>query len=617
MHHTEYDRHIPSSEMNRGLKTMYPHVREKDNDIRMPRRWDGGQASSFLEIAPNGLSVTFKRNANIQGEKDPSGVVRADTYIPSSVGSYYFEVKILHVHGQRDCNVGVGLSKLHGELNRMPGWDPHCYGYHGDDGNFFSACGHGKPYGPKFGTGDTIGCGIDTNLNIVWFTKNGHHLRTAYEGNSGELENLYPTVGLRTPGERLHVNFGQAPFLFDFDGYRDTLNNEKIRMLEKVKMPANIGSYMDRMVASYLGYAGAMETLKAFEKVAKVKEPIDHEFVRKRKEISDMILNAEGGAKIQQRLREYFPGCLENKRKVRLFLTCLRYIDLAATIQKIPYAITKTMDEPGAQPQMESSARPPKNSKNSKNGKRAREAQKKQGNQKAQTPMRGSTEARAYEDALLKEKGMEKFSKDKDTGEEVINYCGIYVTREMLVELVPNDEHKKMAYIIQMGRDIMKLATSVQKQMGHRDRCIVEVSLGSLLRAEKTFPLAATERRYIANEVVEVINNYKPEVVDVVTVQEMVMEHANGNAHRIANGKPREPGPRNMFSEIRSLFLAWQGLHFDMASRDYPAAAVYFMRHMALEEAPLPDKPIKYSDEPMETDDENGEASGSHEEENL
>ena len=30
--------------------------------------------------------------------------------------------------------------------------------------------------------------------------------------------NLYPTVGLQTPGEVIDANFGQEPFLFDIEG---------------------------------------------------------------------------------------------------------------------------------------------------------------------------------------------------------------------------------------------------------------------------------------------------------------------------------------------------------------------------------------------------------------
>ena len=42
-------------------------------------------------------------------------------------------------------------------LFRLPGWDKHSYGYHGDDGHSFCSSGQGQAYGPTFTTGDVIG----------------------------------------------------------------------------------------------------------------------------------------------------------------------------------------------------------------------------------------------------------------------------------------------------------------------------------------------------------------------------------------------------------------------------------------------------------------------------
>ena len=36
-------------------------------------------------------------------------------------------------------------------LRRLPGWDEHSYGYHGDDGNVFEWSGRGRRYGPTYG----------------------------------------------------------------------------------------------------------------------------------------------------------------------------------------------------------------------------------------------------------------------------------------------------------------------------------------------------------------------------------------------------------------------------------------------------------------------------------
>lgn len=38
-------------------------------------------------------------------------------------------------------------------MDRLPGWEPQSYGYHGDDGNVFRSDGKGRRFGPLFGTG--------------------------------------------------------------------------------------------------------------------------------------------------------------------------------------------------------------------------------------------------------------------------------------------------------------------------------------------------------------------------------------------------------------------------------------------------------------------------------
>jgi hypothetical protein len=72
--------------------------------------------------------------------------------------------------------MGVGLCAQGVNMNRLPGWDKHSYGYHGDDGHSFSSSGTGQPYGPTFTTGDVIGCGYNLVDRTCFYTKNGTHL---------------------------------------------------------------------------------------------------------------------------------------------------------------------------------------------------------------------------------------------------------------------------------------------------------------------------------------------------------------------------------------------------------------------------------------------------------
>ncbi len=58
----------------------------------------------------------------------------------------------------------------------MPGWTPGSWGYHGDDGRKFSDFEASELYGPTYGAGDVVGCGIDFMTKSAFFTKNGEKL---------------------------------------------------------------------------------------------------------------------------------------------------------------------------------------------------------------------------------------------------------------------------------------------------------------------------------------------------------------------------------------------------------------------------------------------------------
>lgn len=122
-----------------------------------------------------------------------------------------------------DCvAVGVATASFHVH-SRMPGWDRKSYGYHGDDGGIFhSSGGMVKQFGPQFGPGDTIGCGIDYAKKGIFFTLNGTFLGYGWEGNVEEeiLKNdMYPVVGVDTNCP-VHLNLGgDVPFAFDLASF--------------------------------------------------------------------------------------------------------------------------------------------------------------------------------------------------------------------------------------------------------------------------------------------------------------------------------------------------------------------------------------------------------------
>lgn len=72
--------------------------------------------------------------------------------------------------------IAVGFSHWDCPADGMPGWASGSWGYHGDDGCKFAAQSTGDKYGPLYGEGDTIGCGVDFHERSAFFTKNGVHL---------------------------------------------------------------------------------------------------------------------------------------------------------------------------------------------------------------------------------------------------------------------------------------------------------------------------------------------------------------------------------------------------------------------------------------------------------
>lgn len=126
---------------------------------------------------------------------------------------------------------------------RQPGWDRHSYGYHGDDGHAFHAQGLGHGFGPPFGLGDTVGCGLDYCSGHIFFTLNGLLIGSPFRVEYNK--ELYPIIGLDAPW-MIDCNFGARPFAFDLVrlesstshwGELQTLSFSQVRGLQPRTLP--------------------------------------------------------------------------------------------------------------------------------------------------------------------------------------------------------------------------------------------------------------------------------------------------------------------------------------------------------------------------------------------
>ena len=138
------------------------------------------------------------------------GTVKSDHPLPRDRACFYFEVEVLSTCENRPtAAMTVGLAAKGFPMHRQPGTWPHSYGYRGSDGCFFAALppectGSGggggggtsngssssssgntstreKDYGPAFGKGDVIGCGVDFATQKLFYTKNGKYLGVAFQ----------------------------------------------------------------------------------------------------------------------------------------------------------------------------------------------------------------------------------------------------------------------------------------------------------------------------------------------------------------------------------------------------------------------------------------------------
>ncbi|KAI9267035.1 concanavalin A-like lectin/glucanase domain-containing protein [Helicostylum pulchrum] len=249
-------------------------------DLRLPTAWDMRVRHEFIEASPDNLQLTYTGDG-----KDDSDVasVRANHAIRKQCGIYYFEIRV--ISKGMDGHIGIGFCRKINSLNRFPGWGEHSWGYHGENGNIYAGPGTEKTYGPKYGTGDIIGCGIDFRDMSAFYTKNGLYLGTAF-GNVKDTD-IYPFVGFKTHKEQIEANFGLSPFKFDIQQYmtnekREAVNSivnqptQKTTPRSSVISNSTCKNNADNLIMEYLRHSGYHKSAIALENTMKLEsEQVD------------------------------------------------------------------------------------------------------------------------------------------------------------------------------------------------------------------------------------------------------------------------------------------------------------------------------------------------------
>ncbi|KAJ1565696.1 hypothetical protein HK405_011803, partial [Cladochytrium tenue] len=322
---------------------------------------------TMLNLTEGDLHVKY----NGPGKTDEDAAsIRANLPIPSRCGVYYFEVTVLS--RGREGFMGVGICEKSVALNRLPGWDPKSWGYHGDDGFSFESSGKGRPFGPTFTTGDAVGCCVNFRRRTIFFTKNGLYIDVAFR-NITVHDGYYPVIGMGTPNEEFLANFGGKPFKFDIDGYvkdeRASVWKDIIEypfaqppqfpdppplhapaMLRRASRISQQHQIIDRLVLGYLRHNGHTASADAFSSTVLANEAPDGVFdlevgnqmdidsanglqasepMTCRREIRRAILTGDIQLAFDL-LGKHFPAVLAENPQIKFALWCRRFMEHVA-----------------------------------------------------------------------------------------------------------------------------------------------------------------------------------------------------------------------------------------------------------------------------------------------
>lgn len=221
---------------------------------RFPRTLNRNDACiQHLEVSPDNLSVSYIGRGRDDTE---AAAIRADASIPPHhLPLFYFEVRV--VHRGRDGYLSLGLMTARSPLDKLVGWETESLGYHGDDGFLFRGnSGQGDEFGPEWGQDDTVGCGVDFVDQRAFFVKNGVLVNYCDLPKVGGAP-WYPAMGLRTPGERLKLNF-LGPFEYDILAH---LSRKSYKLAHAVSLSHAVTEpQVQDLVLLYLLYHGYEES---------------------------------------------------------------------------------------------------------------------------------------------------------------------------------------------------------------------------------------------------------------------------------------------------------------------------------------------------------------------
>ena len=184
--------------------------------------WSDQDKHHFLEIRKTGTEVYY-RGGVLEPTELEEGEVEPKLYIPAMVradrpitrhGQFYFEVLI--VSSGKGKEIGVGICIKNSSLNKMPGWDPFTFGYHGDDGKIYCEDDSSRKAmkGEKFESGDQIGVLLDFNTAELTFSKNKKNIKMIKLEAHHMNQDFYPSIGIISSDAIVQLKSGGKLMIF-------------------------------------------------------------------------------------------------------------------------------------------------------------------------------------------------------------------------------------------------------------------------------------------------------------------------------------------------------------------------------------------------------------------
>merc|ERR1719350_1530582 len=158
---------------------------------------------------------------------------------------------------------------------------------------------------------------------------NGHHLGVAFKDLPSQL---YPTVGLQTPGEVIDANFGQEPFKFDIEGEMRELRRKTQGVIEDLSWPRKHGdaqAVLHNMVSTYLVHHGYSQTAESFARSAGQEISEELTSMRNRQHIQKLVLAGKLGEAIST-VDQLYPGLLALNQDLHFRLKVRQFIEMVS-----------------------------------------------------------------------------------------------------------------------------------------------------------------------------------------------------------------------------------------------------------------------------------------------